>query len=157
MFAITSRVGLSLAIASPLVALVQERLIATLSTLFGVLALILAAVGLYGLFAFAVVQRTGEIGLRMALGASRRDVVWMVMREAAVLVGADVAIGVPAAFAAARVSAGWIGGLLFGLRPTDPLSLGAAVLILGGVAASAVYLPARRASSVSPLVALRNE
>ena len=81
----------------------------------------------------------------------------MVMREAALLVAAGVAIGIPAAFAAARVSSSWIAGLLFGLRPTDPFALVAATILLAAVAAVAVYLPARRASRVSPIVALRTE
>jgi ABC-type antimicrobial peptide transport system permease subunit len=138
-------------------ALVQQRLIAALSTLFGGLALLLAAVGLYGLLAFALVQRTGEIGVRMALGAERADVVWMVIREAWVLVAIGLAVGVPAALLVARVAASRIEGLLFRLRATDPATIAAAAVALGVVATFAAYLPARRASRVDPMVALRAE
>jgi ABC-type antimicrobial peptide transport system permease subunit len=138
-------------------ALIQERLIATLSSLFGVLALLLASVGLYGLLAFGVVQRTGEVGIRMALGAGRGDVIWMILREALVLVLLGVAIGVPAAFAVARLAGSRISGLLFGLTATDPITIVVATGLLGLVAAVAAYLPARRASRVDPMVALRSE
>src|SRR2546430_6931282 len=100
-------------------ALIQERLIATLSSFFGILALLLASIGLYGLLAFAVVQRTGEMGIRMALGARRGDVVWMVMREALLLVVAGIAVGVPAALAGARLRSHPISRLLFGLGATQ--------------------------------------
>ena len=138
-------------------ALIQERLIATLSSFFGILALLLASIGLYGLLAFAVVQRSGEMGIRMALGARRGDVVWMVMREALLLVVAGIAIGVPAALAGARLASSQISGLLFGLEATDPLTIAFATLLLASVAMIAGYLPARRASRVDPMVALRNE
>ena len=137
--------------------LIQERLIATLSTVFSTLALVLASVGLYGLLAFSVVERTGEMGIRMALGATRPDVVWTVMREGLLLVAAGVAIGVPAALAVARIASNQISGLLFGLRATDPVTIGAAAALLALVAAAAAYIPARRASMVDPIVALRNE
>jgi predicted permease len=138
-------------------ALIRERLIAMLSSFFSVLALLLACVGLYGLLTFAVVQRTGEMGIRMALGASRGDVVWMVMREALALAVIGVAIGVPCALAAARLASSQIAGLLFGLKASDPLTMVAAAVLLALVAAIAGYLPARRASRVDPMVALRNE
>jgi len=138
-------------------ALIRERLIAVLSSFFSVLALLLACVGLYGLLTFAVVQRTSEMGIRMALGASRRDVVWMVMREALALAVIGVAIGVPAALAAVRLASSQIAGLLFGLKATDPLTMAAAAALLAFVAAIAGYIPARRASRVDPMVALRNE
>ncbi len=137
--------------------LIQERLIAMLSTIFSTLALLLACVGLYGLLAFSVVQRTPEMGIRMALGAKRWDVVWTVMREALLLVVLGVAIGVPAAFAIGRVASSRIEGLLFGLHATDPLTIAAATLLLAIVAAGAGYIPARRASRVDPMVALRIE
>jgi predicted permease len=137
--------------------LIQERLIAMLSTVFSTLALLLACIGLYGLLAFSVVQRTAEMGIRMALGATRADVVWTVMREALLLVVVGVAIGVPVALAAGRLASNQISGLLFGLRATDPVTIAVATVLLALVAASAGYIPARRASRVDPMVALRNE
>ena len=138
-------------------ALIQDRLMATLSSLFSSLALVLAGVGLYGLLAFSVVQRTGEVGIRMALGANRGDVVWMVLREALLLVVIGVGIGVPLALAAARFATSQIAGLFFGLKATDPATIAAATLILALVATLAGYIPARRASRVDPMSALRNE
>ena len=138
-------------------ALIQERLIAMLSSLFGGLALLLASVGLYGLLAFAVVHRTGEMGIRMAIGASRGSVVWMVMREALWLALAGVAIGVPIALAGARLISSQVSGLLFGVKATDPLTIAGAAILLVLVAATASYFPARRASRVDPMIALRNE
>jgi predicted permease len=138
-------------------ALVQHRLIALLSSLFGALALLLACVGLYGLLAFGLVQRTGELGIRMALGAQRGDVVWMVIREAWTLVAMGIAIGVPAAFIVARIAATKIEGLLFHLRATDPATLAVSAVALALVATAAAYLPARRASRVDPMAALRSE
>jgi predicted permease len=138
-------------------ALVQERLIAMLSTLFGGLALLLAGVGLYGLLAFSVVQRRSELGVRMALGARRGDVIRLVVTEALVLVLIGIAIGVPAALVAARLASSQIAGLLFGLQPTDPATIALASLILASAAMFAAYLPARRASRIDPMVALRAE
>ena len=131
----------------------QERLVATLSSCFGAFALLLAAVGLYGVLAYNVTRRTNEIGLRMALGAERGGVIWMVFREALLLVGMGVAIGVPLALALARS----VSSLLYGLKPTDPLTILAAVVLLFAVAGIASYLPARRASRVDPMAALRYE
>ena len=130
---------------------------ATLSTLFGLLALVLACVGLYGLMAFSVVRRTGELGIRMALGAARDRVVLLIMREAILLVLAGVAIGAPAAFLAGRLSANRISGLVFGLTATDPLTMGGAIALLFVVAAVAAYLPAARAGRLDPMVALRRD
>jgi predicted permease len=138
-------------------ALVRERLIATLSGFFGALALLLACVGLYGVMSFAVVQRTGELGLRMALGARRGNVVWMVMRQALTLMLWGLLLGVPAALVLGRVAASQIAGLLFGLHSTDAETIAAAVLVMAIAATVASYLPARRASRVDPMVALRNE
>jgi predicted permease len=138
-------------------ALIQERLMATLSSSFSTLALLLAGVGLYGLLAFTVVQRTGELGIRMALGATRGNVLWMVLREALSLALIGVVIGVPAALAAARFATSQIAGLFFGLDATDPVPIAVAALILTLVAALAGYFPARRAAQVDPMVALRNE
>lgn len=137
--------------------LVRERLMATLSGLFSLLATLLAAVGLYGLFAFAVVQRTREIGIRMALGAQGGDVVWAVMREALALALAGAAIGIPAALLCARLASAQISGLLFGLRPSDPLTIAAATLGLLFTGTLAGFLPAVKAARIDPLRALRSE
>jgi ABC-type antimicrobial peptide transport system permease subunit len=138
-------------------ALIQERLIAMLSSLFGGLALLLSSIGLYGLLAFGVVQRTREMGIRMALGAEPGDVVWMVLRQALMLVLAGVAIGVPAALSVMRLAGSQISGLLFGLKAVDPIAFVTATMLLVSTAAIAAYIPARRAARVDPTVALRNE
>jgi ABC-type antimicrobial peptide transport system permease subunit len=137
--------------------LIRDRLIATLSTVFSALALLLACVGLYGLLAFSVVQRRAEMGIRMALGANRADVIWTVMREALALVAAGVLIGVPVALLVGRVASNRISGLLFGLQATDPLTVAAATIIMALIAVGAGYVPARRASRVDPMTALRTE
>jgi putative ABC transport system permease protein len=131
----------------------RERLLATLSGFFGVLALLLASIGLYGILSYGVASRTKEIGIRMALGAQAREVLALVLREAFVLVLVGVAVGLPVIFAATRFAS----TLLFGLTPTDPVSLTLATLLLFMVALVAGYLPARRATKVDPLVALRYE
>jgi predicted permease len=133
--------------------LAQERLVATLSSVFGLLALLLACIGLYSVMAYDVARRTHEIGIRMALGASAGRVVQLVLRETMWLVGIGIVIGLGAALAATR----WVKSLLFGLQPHDPLTIGLAVLILLTVAAMAGYLPARRASRIDPMVALHCE
>ena len=131
----------------------EERLLATLSSGFGLLALLLSCLGLYGILSYAVARRTNEIGIRMALGADRRDVIWLVLRDAMRLVLLGVAMGVPAAIAASRL----VSNQLFGVSAADPVAIGLATLALLVVAAVAGYLPARRATSVDPLVALRCE
>ena len=133
--------------------LIQERLVASLSSLFGVLALLLAAVGLYGLMTYAVNRRTGEIGIRMALGARGEQIAGMVLRETLQLVLIGLGIGIPAAIAASRL----IKSELYGLKSDDPVTLFIAISIMAGIAAFAAYLPARRASRVEPMVALRTE
>jgi ABC-type antimicrobial peptide transport system permease subunit len=133
--------------------LLRERLMATLSGFFGLLALLLACIGLYGILSYGVASRTNEIGIRMALGAKRRDVLWLVMREALLLVAGGVAAGIPLIFALTRLAS----TLLFNLSPTDPVSLGAAALLMLAVAAVAGYAPSRRATRVDPMVALRYE
>jgi predicted permease len=130
-----------------------ERLIATLSAAFGLLATILAAIGLYGVMAFIVARRTREIGLRMALGAPQRQVVWMVLRETLVLAGAGLAIGLPAALLLSK----YVSTQLYGVKPTDLGAAAAALLILSAVATGAGFLPARRASEIDPIQALRYE
>jgi ABC-type antimicrobial peptide transport system permease subunit len=133
--------------------LVQQKLVARLSSFFGLVALLLACIGLYGILSYAVARRTNEIGIRMALGATRGDVVWLVLREALALVAVGVVVGLLAAFAGART----VTSLLYGLQATDPVTIGAATLLLVAVAALAGCLPARRATRVDPLVALRDE
>jgi len=131
----------------------QERMMATLAGAFGMLALTLVSVGLYGLLAYTVARRTREIGIRMALGAQRRRVVMLVLKGAARLVGIGIVVGVPAAWAASR----WVQSMLFGLTPTDPIAIVGATVLLAFVAQLAAYLPAWRASRVDPLKALRHE
>ena len=131
----------------------QEEMIATLTTLFGVLGLVLAAVGLYGVMAYAVQQRTGEIGIRMALGADRMRVLKMVLRSAFSQIGIGMAIGVPAAIGAGKL----MRDQLYGVTPWNPVMLAMAVLTLALAALLASLVPARRAAGVEPMVALRNE
>ena len=131
----------------------QERLIARLTTTVGILALALASLGLYGLMAYAVKQRTAELGLRFALGAPRARVLWMVFRESLMLVFAGLALGLPLVMALARL----IGPMLHEVSPNDPLVVGIAAGVLLAVGASSSYLPAWRASRVDPLTALRQE
>ena len=133
--------------------LLRERLMAQLSGFFGILALLLASIGLYGLLSYAVASRTNEIGIRMALGARTRDVVSLILKESLVLVLIGVGVGVPVVLYVVRFAE----SLLFELSPTDPVSLVGAGLMLLLVAALAGYLPARRATKVDPLVALRDE
>ena len=130
-----------------------ERIIARLTVLFGLLALILAAVGLYGITSYAVARRTSEIGLRMALGADRRSVVRMVMRGAFTQVGLGLLIGIPVALVGGR----YMADQLYGVKPYDPVSMGIAILVLMGAAAVAGFIPARRAASIEPMEALRTE
>jgi ABC-type antimicrobial peptide transport system permease subunit len=133
--------------------LFTERLVAMLSALFGCLATLLAAIGLYGVMAFTVARRTREIGIRMAMGADRGKVVWLVMREVALMAAIGIGIGLPAAWGLSQ----FIRALLFGLEPHDAATLVAATLILAAVSLVAGYIPAARATRVDPLVALRYE
>jgi predicted permease len=134
-------------------ALVQERMIAKLSFAFGVLAVGLACIGLYGLIGYHVVQRTSEIGIRIALGAQRAQVLWATLRRAFIWTAAGIALGVPLALTASRAAE----SLLFGLNPMDVMTLGAAAAIMLALGGLAAFIPARRASRVDPLVALRYE
>ena len=131
----------------------NQRLVARLSAFFGLLAAFLVCIGIYGLLSYAVARRTSEIGVRMALGARRANVLWLILREILVLVFIGIAIGAPIALAGNRL----VGRLLYGLSPADPLSLSAAIAMLSVIALFAGYLPARRASLVEPTVALRCE
>jgi putative ABC transport system permease protein len=131
----------------------QEEMIATLTTLFGVLGLVLAAVGLYGVMAYAVQQRTGEIGVRMALGANRMRVLNMVLRSAFFQIAIGMALGIPAAIGAGTL----MKDQLFGVRPWNPIMLALAVATLSLAALLASVVPARRAASTEPMVALRSE
>jgi predicted permease len=138
-------------------ALVRERLVATLSAFFGIVALVLIAVGLYGLMAFTVSRRTAEIGVRLALGATRANVRWMIARQALGLVLAGLAAGVPAAWIVGLAASRQLSGMLFELTPTDPLTITVSVVVLALVGACAGVLPARRAVRIDPMVALRAE
>jgi predicted permease len=131
----------------------QERLITRLTTLFGVLALVLASVGLYGITAYSVARRTSEIGVRMALGANRGNVVALVLRGASLQVGLGLAIGIPVALLGGH----FMSSQLYGVRTYDPFALAAAILVLSTFAAVAGFIPARRAASIEPMKALRAE
>ena len=131
----------------------QEITFAELCSAFAILALVIACVGLYGTVSYNVARRTGEIGIRMALGAQRGGVVWMVLREVCMLAVVGLAIGVPAALGASKL----VATFLFGLKPNDPLALTLAVAILVAAALLAGYVPAWKASRIDPMVALRNE
>jgi ABC-type antimicrobial peptide transport system permease subunit len=130
-----------------------ERIMAILGGLFGVLALIVAAIGLFGLLAFQVSRRTNELGVRMALGATRRAMIGLVLRDVAGMVVAGILMGTTVAL----TLSGLARSMLFGLTPTDPAAFVTAASILGLTALVAGWLPARRASRVDPLIALRHE
>jgi ABC-type antimicrobial peptide transport system permease subunit len=132
---------------------IEERIIARLTSLFGILALILASVGLYGVMSYFVARRTSEIGIRMALGATRQSVVAMVMRGALWQILIGLAIGIPTAWYAGYL----MKSLLFGVASYDPFALAGAPLILVLFAAAAAFIPARRAASIEPMKALRTE
>jgi len=133
--------------------IVQERMMAMLAGGFAVLALTLACIGLYGLLAYSVARRTREIGIRMALGAQARRVIASVVSRGTLLAAIGVVAGLPAVWIGSR----WIESLLFNVKPLDPLTIAAAILVLLAAAQLAAYLPARRASRVDPLEALRHE
>ena len=133
--------------------LLNDRLIATLSAAFGVLATMLAVIGLYGVMAYTVARRTREIGVRMALGAVQGDVIRLVMREVLLLVGSGLAIGLVASFALGK----YVSSQLYGVTANDPASMAGAALLLATVAMLAGYIPARRAARINPTLALRYE
>jgi ABC-type antimicrobial peptide transport system permease subunit len=133
--------------------LVQERMVAKLSVAFGVLGVGLACIGLYGLIGYHVVQRTSEIGIRMALGAQRSQVMWATLRRALVWMAMGIALGIPIALSATRFAE----SLLFGLSPADTATLAAAAVLMLVSGLVAAYIPAHRAARIDPLTALRFE
>jgi len=133
--------------------LVQDELMATLCGFFGVLAVLLAAVGLYGVISYTVAQRTNEIGVRMALGSQRGGVIRLILGEVAILIGIGLAVGIALTLAGSKAAS----SLLFGLKPRDPLTLALAVFILAAIGVASSFLPARRASRLDPMAALRYE
>ena len=131
----------------------QERLLAALTVIFGAVALLLACLGLYGTMAYSIARRTAELGVRIALGATRRDVLFLVLREALLVIAIGLAIGVPMAiWAGVRVDK-----LLYNVSPLDALSYTSATLVLAIVAIAAALIPARRAAALEPMSALRTE
>lgn len=133
--------------------LAEERMFAGLVGSFGLIASLLAAIGLYGVMAYAVTRRTNEIGIRMALGAGRSHVQWMVLRESLWMVMVGLALGIPAALVLTKL----IEQALYGVRPNDPASFLSATILMVAVAAIAAWIPARRAARVDPMRALRCE
>jgi len=133
--------------------LTRDRMLMKLSGFFRALAVLLACIGIYGIMSYAVAGRTNEIGIRMALGAQRGKVLWLVLRESMLVVLVGVAFGLPAVMGAAK----WITSLLFGLTPADPLAVSLVTLLMFAVAAAAGWIPARRATHVDPMIALRYE
>ena len=133
--------------------LLRERLVATITTLFGALALVLAAIGLYGVLSYGVTQRTRELGIRIAIGATTDRILWLVLREAAWVLGLGLTVGLGSAWLLGRV----VSSLLFGVEPTDGASTAIAIAALASTSVLAAWIPARRAAKVDPLRALRYE
>jgi predicted permease len=133
--------------------LIQPRIVALLGSFFGFLALLLAMIGLYGVLSYTAAQRRGEIGIRMALGAAQNSVIWLILRDVLIMLAVGLMLGAAASLAAGRL----VGSLLYGMKPTDPMTLALAATVLGICAAFAGYLPARRASRMDPMAALRDE
>ena len=126
---------------------------ATLTSFFGLLAAVLATIGLYGTLSYSVTQRRNEIGIRIALGAARTQVVQMILAEALVLLAAGLVLGTVGTFFATRTAS----TLLFGLHPNDPLTIGTSIVLLGAITLAASYVPARRAAGLEPASVLREE
>jgi ABC-type antimicrobial peptide transport system permease subunit len=135
----------------------QERLTAALSSVFGALAVVLAAVGLYGVVAYGISRRTNEFGIRMALGAQRGDVQRLVLRQTIPLIAAGVAAGVVGAITLAHLLDAVISGMLYGVKPVDIAVFAGSTLLLAAVALLAALVPAKRASRIDPMIALRYE
>jgi ABC-type antimicrobial peptide transport system permease subunit len=133
--------------------LVTERLVASLSTVFGMLATLLASIGLYGVTAYTVARRTREIGIRMAIGAAQMDVLWLVMRDILLMLVIGMAVALPVAFVLTKS----VRSQLYGIDPVDPMSIVSATLVITAIALSAGYIPARRATRIDPMNALRYE
>jgi ABC-type antimicrobial peptide transport system permease subunit len=133
--------------------LLTDRLVALLSAGFGLLATVLACIGLYGVMAFAVARRTKELGVRLALGAQPVVLIWLVMKEVLLLLGIGLAVGAPAGLALGR----FVSTQLYGIQPNDPWIAGSTMLLLAIVAAAAGMIPAHRASRIDPILALRYE
>jgi ABC-type antimicrobial peptide transport system permease subunit len=133
--------------------LLRERLVATISGLFGALALLLAAIGLYGVLSYGIARRTREIGIRIAIGAEARSILRMVLNEAGWVLGFGIVAGLAAAWWLGRI----IGNLLYGVEPGDLTSIGLAVAVLAAAGTLAAWIPARRASRIDPIQALRYE
>lgn len=131
----------------------REILLARLCTTFAVLALLICCVGLYGTVTYGAARRTREIGIRVALGAQRKGVIWLVLREVVVFALAGLAIGIPGVLAGTHI----VKSLIYGIEPNDPLSITASVTVMVIACLIAAYLPARRASKIDPIVAIRNE
>jgi predicted permease len=131
----------------------QQKLIASLCSMFGLLALLLASIGIYGTLAYSILGRTAEIGTRMAIGAQRSQVILLVLRDLTFVLFMGLLIGLPFTFGATR----WLESFLFGVKPLDPLALSVSVLLTAGIALLAGYLPARRAANIDPMRALRHE
>jgi ABC-type antimicrobial peptide transport system permease subunit len=133
--------------------LLEERLLALLASLFGVLASLLAAIGLYGIVSFTVIRRAREIGVRIAMGAQRNGVVWLILRDTIGLTGIGIVLGLPLVFAAKK----YIESELFGLKGEDPIAIASATILLASIALAAGIWPAWRAGRVDPMVSLRQE